>query len=131
MTKHWYHFTTREAARKIVREGLRPRGDQPANYHGKGLDSNPKYAYLTSRLCRPWHCFDYLGGAVVVIDADYLEPYLIRADEDEEKFGTLWTAAYEGVIDPAAIQDIIFFESVKNAAGQFDYARVPQEFWNW
>lgn len=127
----WYHFTTRAAARSVAREGLRPRGDRPANYHGEGLDSNPAYVYLTSRILRPWHGIDYDAAALVVIDASYLDPDLMRPDEDAEKFGTTGTAAYEGVIDPDAIEDIQFFEARKDDVGSTYYVRRSQDFLDW
>jgi hypothetical protein len=131
MTKLWYHFTTRDAARKIVHEGLRPRGDRSANYHGEGLDSNPSYVYLTSRPVRPWHCFDYDNAALLVIDSSLLDTNLMREDEDAAKFGTAGTAAYEGVIDADAIEDVQFFLPVKDERGGTAYVRVQQDFRDW
>src|SRR5438477_9195115 len=80
--RHWFHFADRENVLSILREGLRPRGNRPANYHGEGLDSNPKYVYLTSRLVKPWHCMDYENTALLLIDAAFLDPDLMREDED-------------------------------------------------
>jgi|ERR1700733_3198010 len=127
-----YHFTTREAAHLIAQKGLRPRGaTNPANDHGIGLDSNPAYVYLKTTPVRPWHGFDYEDGALIVIDQSQLDDSLIREDEDAQKFGTGNTLAYEGVIEPDAIEDIQFFHPQLDAVGATKYVRVSEEFRDW
>lgn len=131
MIRHWYHFTDRSNVLSILREGLKPRGKRPANYHGEGLDSNPNYVYLTSRVLRPWHGMDYDSTALLVIDPAFLNDDLMRPDEDEGKFGTTGTAAYEGVIDPEAIVDVQFFLPVEDERGSTEYVRLSQDFIDW
>ena len=132
----WYHFTDKSNLMSILREGLRTRGDRPSNFEaiardGLSLESNPDYVYLTSIKIRPWHCMDYDATALLVIDADYLDENLMREDEDKARFGKCRTAAYEGVIDSDAVEEVWFFEPRKNAVGATEYLMVEQNFRDW
>ena len=56
---YWYHFTAKKNLPSIFAEGIKPRGDRPANNHGEGLDSQSHLVYLTNAVLRPWHNMDY------------------------------------------------------------------------
>lgn len=127
----WYHFTDRSNLVGILKEGLKPRGDRPANYHGDELDSNPAYVYLTERMTRPWHGMDYSRMAVLAIDDNWLDESLKREDEDKEKFSTVGTIAYEGVIHSDAIEDIWFYDPRVDDRGVLSYVMVRQDFRGW
>lgn len=44
-----FHFTPPKNVKKILKEGIKPRGSGPANFGaGMGFDSNPAMIYLTS-----------------------------------------------------------------------------------
>lgn len=132
----WYHFTDKANLVGILRDGLCPRGVRESNFSGVArdglsLESNPACVYLTSRKCRPWHCFDYDNSCMLVIDDSYLDDRLKRADEDEARFGTAGTVAYEGGIPSDAIEEVWFWEPRKDANGDTRYVMVEQDFRDW
>jgi|ERR1700723_118205 len=126
----WYHFTLRSNLRSILTNGLRPRGNGLAN-DGDGLESNPRYVYLTSRKVRPWHGFDYPNSCMLAIDDDALDEELKREDEDAVRFGAVGTMAYEGVIPPDAIEEIWFYQSYLDDKGATNYRMIEQDFHEW
>lgn len=132
----WYHFTDKSNLMSILNGGLRPRGDRPARDQriardALSLESNPNYVYLTSIKLRPWHNFDYRNECLLVIDADYLDEKLMRDDEDKARFGKAGTTAYEGVVDPDAIEEVWFYQPHRNEHGVLSYIMIEQDFRDW
>jgi hypothetical protein len=107
---YWYHFTDRKNLPSILSDGIRPRGDRPANFHGVGLDSNPNLVYLTNKTLRPWHGMDYDNICVIAITDYMLDESLKRPDEDDPDFSGETTIAYAGVIPAYAIDGIYYAE---------------------
>ena len=122
--QYFFHFTAKSNLPSILREGLKPRGDRPANCHGEGLDSQPHLVHLTNKFLRPWHCFDYENSVVLAITEYWLDYSLICPDEDDPDYEGQTTLAYAGIIEPDAIDIIYTFEPVRDERGVLSYSTV-------
>lgn len=82
-----YHGTNETLAKKILVEGLRPRGKNGNSNWTHSIESNPNAVYLTDAYAMHF-CFQSTDPdnperwAIFEVDTDLLKPYLLRPDED-------------------------------------------------